>query len=341
VSRAPAALALAMFLAVSVPARAEVAECGKSAKRWVAVRLFGPGLAPELAQSVLADLQAEVRHHGLEACPAGTEGLPAPIATLEIEAVEATVMRLALDITDPATGKRSARDLQLDSMPLDGHSLAVAVAADELLTSSWIKLASRPLPASPASPPVGPVATAAAAAAPSQPRAGPARHELALLGAGERFGSGSFVPGLELALRRWLSPRWGVELAAGARTLRAERAPHGQVQSRAFPISLRALLSVVPFAARARAGAAGALTATPLAYHGEPEAGAAGHAQTALALYLRGELWADIGLGPLRLRALAGAGLPLRSVTADDSGVAVGGARGLELHGQLGLALGL
>jgi hypothetical protein len=36
-----------------------------------------------------------------------------------------------------------------------------------------------------------------------------------------------------------------------------------------------------------------------------------------------------------------GIGAPLRSVTADDSGVPVGGARGLELHGQAGLALEL
>jgi hypothetical protein len=79
--------------------------------------------------------------------------------------------------------------------------------------------------------------------------------------------------------------------------------------------------------------------ATPIAFSAEPAAGAVGFSQTALALYARGELWADVALARFRLRAAAGAGVPLRSVTADDAGVAVGGARRLELHGRIGLGV--
>jgi hypothetical protein len=167
------------------------------------------------------------------------------------------------------------------------------------------------------------------------------RHELAVLTAAERFGDGVWTPGLDLALRQWLLPRWALELSAGARGLLEEEAPHGRVRSRAVPISLRILAGLVPFASRARAGAATALTARMLFYDAEPKAGATAISQTALALYLRGELWADIAIGPVRLRASAGVGVPLRSVTADDTGVPVGGARGLELHGQAGVALEL
>jgi hypothetical protein len=142
-------------------------------------------------------------------------------------------------------------------------------------------------------------------------------------------------------VRRRLLPRWAVELSAGARGLLEEEALHGRVRSRAVPLSLRVLAGVVPFATRARAGAAMALTARALFFSAVPDAGAAATSQSALALYLRGELWADVGLGPLRLRASAGVGAPLRSVTADDSGVPVGGAHGVELHGQAGLVLEL
>ena len=336
------ALVLVGSVAGSASAFAAAEDCGNSTRRWVAVRLFGPGFTPEFADLVLTDLRAEVRRHGIEACPADTQGLPPPILTLAIEASQPEVMRLSLDVTDPASGKRPVRELQLDSMPIDGHSLAVAVAADELLTSSWIKLSSRPaadteLPTAPTSP----VETAGREADPPLHQAAPARHELAVVAATERFDGGAWTPGLDLALRRWLLPRWALEFSAGARTVLDETAPHGQVRSRALPISLRMLAGIVPFAARARAGAATALTARTIFYSAEANAGAAAISQLALAVYLRGELWADVALGPLRLRASAGAGVPLRSVTADDSGIPVGGARGIELHAQAGLVLEL
>jgi hypothetical protein len=334
------ALVLALSAAGSAPAATD--GCDKSTKRWIAVRLFGPGFTPELADLVLTDLRAEVRRHGLEACPADSQGLPTPILTLAIEAVRPEVMRLSLDVTEPASGKRPARELQLDSMPVDGHSLAVAVAADELLTSSWIKLSSRPaaeakVPTASASP----IETTVSVANPSPSTSPPPRHELTVVAAAERFGGGAWTPGLDLALRRWLRPRWALELSAGARSVLDEDAPHGRVRSRAVPISLHLLAGLVPFATRARAGAAAALTARTLFLSAVPDTGVAASSQTALAIYLRGELWADVALGPVRLHASAGVGAPLRSVIADDSGTPVGGARGIELHGQAGLVLGL
>ncbi|HEX7506469.1 MAG TPA: hypothetical protein VF550_06840 [Polyangia bacterium] len=336
-----AGLVLAWMCASSAVAYA-AEDCGKATKRWVALRLHGPGWSPELADSVLTDLRAEVRRHGIEACSFDTQGLPAPIVTLDIEASQPAVMRLSLDVDDLATGKRPARELQLDFMPLDGHSLAVAVAADELLTSSWIRLASRPAaePAVP-SPSGTSVETARGGATPSPHQAAPPRHELALLAVAERFAGGPWSPGLDLAIRRWLFPHWALELGGGARNVLVEEAPHGRVRSRALPIALRLLAGLVPFASRARAGAAAALSARTLFYSAEPVAGAVARSQTALAIYLCGELWADIGLGRFRLRASTGAGAPLRSVTADDSGTPVGGAHGLELHGQVGVVLNL
>jgi hypothetical protein len=250
-------------------------------------------------------------------------------------------MHLVLDIIDPATGKPSERELQLDSMPPDGHSLAVAVAADELLTSSWIKLASRPAPAPPAPPPPAPVPPSLVAPAAAPAPTVPSRHELGLLVATERFGDAGWAEGLDLALRRWLLPRWALELSAGVRTAVAQDAPHGRIRSRATPVSLRLLVGLLPFAARARVGVATACAALPLSLGAVPAADATATSHTALAIYLRGELWADVALGRFRLRVSGGAGVPLRSVTADDTGVAVGGTRGWGLHGQAGLVLEL
>jgi hypothetical protein len=325
---------------LSAVTHAEADNCGKAAKRWVALRLTGPGFSPELASAVMIDLRTEVVRHGIDACPADTPGLPAPIATMEIEARAPTMIHLALDITDPATGKRSERELQLDAMPPDGHSLAVAVAADELLTSSWIKLASRPAaeppPPTPSPRPV-PATTSAAAAPP--PETVSARNELGVLAAAERFGDGPWAEGLDLSLRRWLRPRWAAELTAGVRATVEETAPHGRIRSRAIPLSLRLLVGILPFCARTRAGAATVLTAMPIMFSADATTDATATSQTVLAVFLRGELWADVALGRFRLRVCAGVGAPLRSVTADDTGVAVGGMRGLALHGLAGLVM--
>jgi hypothetical protein len=323
-------VAASLVLGSGVASAAEV--CSLSTERWIAVRAHGAGLGRPLADSVLADLKAELRRQGLDACPAESLGLPPPIATMDIEASQPGAVHLSLDFANPASGKGLSRDLQLDSMPADGHSLAVAVAADELVASSRLVLSSRPLP------------QAEANARPTPPQAESRRslpNELALLGATERFDGRTWSQGLDLTLRRWLLPRLAIEAAVGWRALVEEAAPHGRLRSRALPVSVRILGGLVPFAARTRAGAAAAVTATTLFCSAEPDPGATSSSQTALAVYLRGELWADVALGTFRVRASAGAGAPLRSVTVDDSHVGVSGARGLELHAQAGFVIEL
>ena len=350
----PRALSLGLtvlVLACLIPTAAygTRADCGRSGKRWVAVVISGPGFTTELADSVLTDLRTELARHGVEACPADTQGRTAPLVTMQIEARQSTSIHLSLDVSDPSNGKPTERDLELDTVPPDGHSLAVAVAADELLNSSWVKLSSPPQaePAAPQRPapppPTPPIPAEGARSAPQpSPRADARlRHELALLAAVECFGGASCTPGLDLAIRRWILPHWALELTGGGRIPAEDDAPHGRLRSRAFPGSLRMLAGLLPFAASARAGVAVALTATPLVYSAEPEPGAVAHSQIAVSLYGRAELWGDVALGSFRLRVCAGTGAPLRSVSADDSGVPGGGARGIELHAQAGLALEL
>jgi hypothetical protein len=319
------------FAAMSAGAEAD---CSGSSRRWVALRLPGPGWTPEFAASVVADLRVEIGRHGIDACRAETPGLPPPIVSLEITATTRSAMHLSLDIIDPATGEPSKRSLDLTSLPPDGHSLAVAVAADELLTSSWIKLASRPEPAPVAKPAPAP---AAAVVLPSPPPSPPARNEIALVAAEDHFAGGAWQPGLDLALRRWLAAHWALELSAGARISQADNATHGRVRSRAYPIGLRAQASLPRWSARVRLGGAAALVVAPLVFDAEPAAGAVGASQTVVACVVRGELWADLRVGSLRLRMAVGAGAPVRSVSADDAGVPVAGVRGLALHGQAGI----
>jgi hypothetical protein len=316
-------------------------------QRWLAIRLDSPRWTLEFAESVLTDIRAEVRRHGIGVWWAEQRQATAPIVTLAIEAVQPLAISLSLDTVDPVSGKRPARELQLDSVPPDGHPLAIAVAVDELLTSSWLRLAARPaLEATPPrTPAVQPVAEVA--------RPGPAtteartwrRHELGLLAGTDRLTAGAWAPGLDLVAGRWLLPRWAVELNAGARRQLGENARHGRILARAFPVSVRLLASALTSASRLRTGAAAAFTAIPLSYRGEPSPGATATSQTALALYLRGDVWADIDLGigwrRVRLRGAAGLGIPLRGVTANDTGVGVAPDPGLAVHGQLGLLLEL
>lgn len=316
--------------------------CASPGRRWIAVRLQGPGFDPALAHAVLVDVQAELGRRGIGACPIETPSEVAPVARLDIDARDPMRMHLSLDIVDPATGKPSSRDLDLSSMPEDGHSLAVAVAADELLASSWIKLASSPEPASESSsakPEAGQAATVQNPSAPAPVGVGP--YELALSGVVDRYTLGAWNLGLDLALRRWLSPRIGLELAAGGRRLGEVVAPHGHVQGWAFPVGVHLRASVIPFAARVRAGVDAAWVAMPMFFRATPDAGAAGSSQSAWAMLAIASLWADVALGRFRLAASLGVGAPLRGVRADDAEVSVAGASGVALQGQVGVSVGL
>jgi hypothetical protein len=341
------ATVLASLCVLGGPQVTHAAEaCTSPGRRWIAVRLQGPGFDPALAHAVLVDVQAELGRRGIGACPIETPSDVAPVARLDIDARDPMRMHLSLDIVDPATGKPSSRDLDLSSMPEDGHSLAVAVAADELLASSWIKLAPLPEPASGSSskpssakPKVGQTATVQNPSAPAPVGTGP--YELALSGVVDRYTLGSWNLGLDLALRRWLSPRIGLELAAGGRRLGEVVAPHGHVQGWALPVAVHLCTSVVPFAARVRAGVDAAWVAMPIFFRATPDAGTAGSSQSAWAMLAIASLWADLALGRFRLEASLGVGAPLRGVRADDAEVSVAGASGVALQGQVGVSVGL
>lgn len=313
-------------------------------RRWIAIRLHGAGWTPAFAASVLTDIAAEVSRHGVDVARADEPRSLAPMAILDLEASQASAVRMTLELADGSAAKSATRELQLDSVPADGHSLAVAVAADELLISSWIKLASPPAVETADGAQAGGEEAAgtlagAAAAAPSL-RSAP-RWELGLLAASDGSAARAWSAGLDLTLRRWLSPRWGIELSAGGRRDVETSAPHGEVRSRALPLALALVAGAVPAQRRWRAGAAAAFVASPLFYSAQPTAGAIATSETALALSLRGDLWADVAWKRVRLRVALGAGIPVRSVTADDAGAGVSGMRGLALQGQLGLVLEL
>jgi hypothetical protein len=315
-----------------------VEDCGGAGHRWIGVRLHGPGFDPARAHAVLVDIQAELGRHGVGACPVEAVGGGSPVARLDIDARDPVRIHLSLDIVDPATGKPSSRDLDLSSMPEDGHSLAVAVAADELLASSWIKLASPPETSS-AKPEPGPIALARDRSAPPPVDASP--YELVLAGAVDRYALGAWNFGADLALRRWLSPRMGIQLAAGGRRLGEVVAPHGRVRGWAFPVAVDGRVSLVPFAARVRAGVDAAWVAMPVFFRAIPEAGAVGSSRSAVALIAVASVWADVALGRFRLGGSLGAGVPVRGVRADDAEVSVAGASGLAVHGKIGLSVGV
>ena len=101
------ALLVSVLLAPAI-VRAASDECGKATKRWVAVRLSGPGWSPALASAVLTDLRAEVVRHGIDTCPVDTPGLPPPIATMDMEAREPTTILQPSPrvLPHPASGRR-------------------------------------------------------------------------------------------------------------------------------------------------------------------------------------------------------------------------------------------
>jgi hypothetical protein len=304
-------------------------------KPWVAVSAT---VSPRLAAAVRSELRAGLAPSNIEVCAASHVAAPQPLARVTIAEVDAAKASYSLDVTDSVTQKRVGRDLLLDKLPADGRALALAVAAEELLRASWAELALRGVHSPQTAPPPEVRAVVEKSATPpSVPRFTAFGARLAF----ERFLGGQTHYGADLFGAVPLGRIAGGLLAVGARRALSQQAEHGSIGATALSVEAGVSLA---FLQRRGLDLGAFVSGRVLRVRFEPEAtaGATASEQSGLAVTSRVGLALAFGSpGLLRSYSALGAGLPLKSFSASDSGGIVTGASKLELFASTGLALEL
>lgn len=291
------------------------------------------------AATVRSDLRAGLGPSNIQVCaeppPAGGE----PLARVVIEQRDTRGAGYSLDVTDSVTHKRVGRDLVLDRLPADGHGLALAVAAEELLRAAWAELALRGVhsPETAAPPEVRAIVDRA------ERPAAPARWFVAVGGrlAFEHFLGGQSHYGGDLFAEVPLHGAVSASGAVGARRGLAVHAPHGVIRSSALSAELALSLTLLK-----RTGLDIDVSISSrvlrLRFEAEAEPGVSSRSSHDWVVVARAGLGVAFGrVGPLRSYSALGAGLPLRTFEAADSGDVVSGASELELFASTGIALEL
>jgi hypothetical protein len=301
--------------------------------------MFQTRNAPALASAVGSDLRAGLAPSGIEVCTEAPAGAPEPLARVVIEQVDVASTRFSLDVTDSVTKKRVGRDLALDKLPADGRTLALAVAAEELLRASWAELALRGVhsPQTAAPPEVRAVVEQ------SEPRSTPPPRFIApgARVAFEHFLGGQTHYGGDIFLVVPLGTIASGLLSVGARRALSVQAPHGSIGASALSVELG--LSLALFRQGGLdLGAFVAGRVLRLTFEPAGEPGVSARASSGFVIGSRAGVALAFGSpGLLRSYTALGAGLPLRSFEATDSGSVVTGASELELFASAGLALEL
>jgi hypothetical protein len=326
---------LLVFVMSPCTARAQASSVCSGDKPWVAVT----GRVPvAFAAAVRSDLQAGLAPQSIDVCETAQASAAEPLARVVLRQVDTAGARYSLDVIDSVTKKRLGRDLSLERLPADGRALALAVAADELLRASWAELALRGVhSAQTAAPPE--VRAVIEKSAPPPPL-----RRYTALGARlgfEHFLGGQTHYGADLFGVAPLGRVASALLAVGARRALSVQAPHGSIG--ATVLSAEAGLSLA-FFRQSGLDLGAFVSARLLRISFEPEASPSVTAQpqSGLAVTSRvGLAFAFGSPGLLRSYSGVGAGLPLKSFSAADSGGAVTGASQLELFASTGLALEL
>jgi hypothetical protein len=321
---------------------ADEAECGRAGRPWVAVAFGGQAWSAERERAVLEDLRAGLRLKGIDACRLGATGSEPPLALLELAAAAEARVSVGIEVHDALTEKRVSRDLDLRRVAEDARSLAIAAAADELLRASWAELALSDAPEPARPPPPEVEQTMRESIAPARFGASTRDHAIGARGAFEHHGAGLAQLGGEAYLGVWLAPRWGIELGAGLREGLRRDAANGSVHSRALTSAADATFALLPRGGALELAAKLGVAIASVRMRGEPRAGAVASEGAGVDVHARGGLALAYALWPaLALRVDLGAGLPLRSVEAEDDDRLAASTGGLQLLASFGTELRL
>lgn len=297
--------------------------------------------APELRNTIRVDIEVGMRRRGLAVCP--DDAAPASrVGRLQVDAARLPQVRITM--IDDITDKEVSRRLDLSDLPADGHSLAIAIAAEELARASWAELALRPrTPEAPEPKKKAPAVVRAAVERdlPDRPLepSPPDDNAVRLVGAIDHYTAPLTLIGPDMAYRRRLVDWFWLEVGASFRTGLRAKSTRGDVDTLAaggsFAFAARAV-EMDAFALDVDAGA----RAMWVRFDGDAVVGATQDRYNTWAVVARGGVSLSVlPTDHLELTARFGAGAPIRAVCATDGGEDVTGVAGVELSSHLGLGV--
>jgi len=298
--------------------------------------------SPELRRTIQVDIEVGMRRRGLAVCPDGST--PASrVGRLQIDARNLPEVRITM--VDDITDKEVSRRLDLSDLPPDGHSLAIAIAAEELARASWAELALRPRDERP--PRRQKKAPAAVRAAvqtqlseqPKSTTPQPDDNALRLAGSVDHYTTPLTLFGPDVVYRRRLVRWFWLEAGGMFRAGLSAASARGEVDTLAAGGHLALATRAVEMAAFALDFDVG-VRAMWIRFDGDAIDGAMQDRFSTWATVARGG--ASLTVMPtahLELNARFGAGVPLRAVYATDAGEDVTGIAGAELSTNLGLGV--
>jgi len=333
--------ALVAALAFSkVGAAAPPAECPQGEQPWLRLEL-GPSLAPVLAVTVAAKLQAELDRWNIALCASVTrDDAPPPLAVIALALDAGDV--LLLQVADRATDKRLERSISLRGIPKDALALSIAVAAEELLHASWFEaLVDRTETPSPLIPPPAPPLVERVAIESLAPRARVRRNvggSLAIAFAGEHATGGVSLGGFDA--RASYGGALRAEVRVGYRLGVAATANDGEVATSALLFGA-AIVATTPRAAPWGGELFARVDGVRVVFSGRASASdVQAFSATGFGALAGGGIggWRSLDdAGVWRLNLEASFAMPLRAVAALDDGRTV-----TALSGPIvGLALGI
>ena len=306
--------------------------CGEGGQPWVGVAFSGGSWSEGLKEAALQDLRAGLANHNIETCAQNQGPERPPVAVIVISFHGSESVQVTVEIRDAVTEKRVSRDVDLTGMPDDGHALAIALAADELVWASWAEIGYKGTRRRRAAPPQ---VVAAVEQNLQQPQAMSVR--LGAQVAAEHYAAGLTQFGADALCVLSLTHRFRLRIAAGARQGLTVLAPDGRVQSTATGLAFDGGALLLQSSRAELTWTLGSRLAW-LHTRGEAAPGVFGDSLNGIAIYARSGLNAAVHLGgAMWFEFGAGVGVPLRAIEANDTGRVVTGASGLEQSALLAL----
>ncbi|MEM9069695.1 MAG: hypothetical protein AAGE52_14380 [Myxococcota bacterium] len=286
--------------------------------------------------AIVAELRAALAVQDLDLC-LDEAASRRPLAMLEIRAEHPT--RIQILVRDAITNKRVERDIDVSELAEDTRTLAIAIAADELVRASWAELAmaDAPPPAMPPPPQVRSIVERSVAPiadpTPTLPLWIDATVSL------ERYQGEELHLGGGLGIEMWVHDRVALRLGLGGRTGLRRTGNLGSVRSRALSSSLDLVVSLVGAGQGLQLVALGGGFVGWARFRSEAFEGASAADESGTFAGLRGGVGLRFATRRLRFLSDLFLGAPIVGVRALDGDTRLSGAEGFTIFVRLGIGV--
>lgn len=323
----------AIALVLTSTAQADSSPC-RAEGDYLEMSLEGPW--PEGAGgAIFAELESALRVRDIELCVASASPSQA-IARIRFE--HGPDAHVVIRVFDRVTDKEVSRSVLVADFGPSARSLALAVAADELVRASWAELILEDSPVQESEAPA--VVRRAVRETSVAYSAQTAERWLSLAFTVNAYSGGELQLGGSLSLERWLGSRVGIRILGEGRSSILRQGEYGTVRGRVASVGLDVLVRLSKPRPLSVAWALGTQVGW-IHFATEAAPGAAAADQSSVLLGVRTGLSLRYSFDVVRLGVEAGVGAPLIGAAAQDGPRRLTGATGFQAYGTFSFAVRL